>query len=85
MSKDDRDNKVLAVLAAANEPLGPTEIARRIGEEWCFGGEYGYPSSSQIVPILRRIGAVKADGAFGKYILTPNAELRSRPLADGPA
>jgi hypothetical protein len=32
MSKDDRDNKVLAILKSTSEPLGPTEIARRIGE-----------------------------------------------------
>lgn len=72
MSKDDRDNKVRAVLEAAKEPLGPTEIARRIGEEWCSpGGKNEYPLSSAIVPVLRRIGAVKADGR-SKYVMKPN-------------
>ena len=75
MSKDDRDNKVRAVLDAASEPLGPTEIARRIGDEWCMpgGAEYGIPMSSVIVPVLRRIGAV---GDRGKYTIArgPNPE-----------
>lgn len=59
MSKDDRDNKVRAILEAASEPLGPTEIASRIGDEWCMpgGAEYGIPMSNAIVPVLRRIGA----------------------------
>lgn len=77
LSKVDRDNKVRAVLAAAEGPLGPTEIARQIGEAWCGGGNHGYPLSSAIVPVLRRIGAVKAEGLFGKYIKAPSA-------ADGP-
>ena len=68
MSKDDRDNKVRAVLEATSIPLGPTEIARRIDEEWCVaGGAGGYPMSNTIVPVLRRIGAV---GDRGKYTLT---------------
>ena len=59
--KDDRDEKVRAVLEAATEPLGPTEISRRINAPWCCCG------SSAIVPVLRRIGAVKVAGRFGKY------------------
>ena len=70
MSKDDRDNKVRAVLEATSVPLGPTEIARRIGEAWCMLG--GYPMSSAIVPVLRRIGAI---GERGKYTMRPNVEL----------
>ncbi len=69
MSKDDRDRKVRAVLEAAEGPLGPTEIARRIDESWCGGPSSGYPRSSAIVPVLRRIGAVKAEGA---YLMRPN-------------
>ena len=72
MSKDDRDDKVRKILAAATEAIGPTEIARRIGEDWCGGGKFGYPLSNAIVPILRRIGAVKVEGKFGKYIMGDN-------------
>lgn len=60
-----RNEKVRAVLRAATHPLGPTEIARRIGEKWCCDG---YPLSSAIVPICRRIGAV---GVNGQYTLPP--------------
>ena len=72
MSKDDRDNKVRAVLEATSVALGPTEIARRIGEEWCMpgGAECVCPMSSAIVPVLRRIGAT---GERGKYTMRPNA------------
>ena len=62
MSKDNRDNKVRAILLAAAEPLGPTEIARRINEDWCGGGRY--PSSSAITPVCRRIGAVASNGKY---------------------
>ena len=79
MSKDDRDNKVHEILATATEALGPTEIARRIGEDWCGGGKFGYPLSSTIVPILRRIGAIKAEGQFGKYIMGANAIVSGLP------
>lgn len=62
----ERDEKVRAVLAAATEPLGPTEIARRIGEHWCtIKGRW--PQSNVIVPVLRRIGAVAV--AKGRYAL----------------
>ncbi len=73
MSKDDRDNKVRAVLEAASEPLGPTEIARRIGEKWCCMPGLDNPMSCVIVPVLRRIGAV---GDRGKYTIArgPNPE-----------
>lgn len=60
---EGRDEKVLAVLLAAVEPIGPTEIARRINEPWC--GEPGYYLSSAIMPILRRIRAERHKG--GKY------------------
>jgi len=65
VSAEERKNKVRAVLLAATEPLGPSEIARRIGEPWCgMNGPFSYPSSAAIVPVLRRIDAV---GLRGKY------------------
>lgn len=73
MSKDDRNNKVRAVLEQATEPLGPTEIARRINEPWCMAG--GYPQSSIITPVLRKLGI---RGNFsGKYKLRPNNQGNS--------
>lgn len=51
--KNDRNNKVLKVIREATEPIGATEIARRIGEDWCM--YRGKPHSGVIMPILRRI------------------------------
>jgi len=72
MSTNDRDNQVRAVLATAEKPLGPTEIARRVGQAWCGGlpGDYGL--SSAVVPVLRRIGATRV--GTGQYILKTDAE-----------
>lgn len=64
---NERDEKVRAVLLAASEPIGPTEIARRIGEPWCCFGDYG--TSAPITPICRRIGAIRVGN--GKYTLKP--------------
>lgn len=64
MSKE-REDAVRKVLMAATEPIGPTEIARRIGEPWCCDGHYGL--SAPITPICRRIGARRVGN--GKYTL----------------
>lgn len=64
-----RNELVRAVLLAATEPLGPTEIARRINQPWCVIKDDGFPAfamSAPITPILRRIGAI---GIKGKYML----------------
>lgn len=67
-SAEERNEKVRAVLRDALSPLGPTEIARRINEDWCVfpGIDRGYPQSAKITPICRRIGAI---GVKGKYTL----------------
>lgn len=57
-TRNPLDEKVLFVLRNATQPLGPTEIARRIGEPWCIG-DGDYPQSSAINPILKRIKAVR--------------------------
>lgn len=64
-STEDRNAKVRAVLLAATEPIGPTEIARRINELWCKADSYFL--SSSIAPVLKRIGAVRHNG--GEYTL----------------
>jgi len=64
---DERDAKVRAVLAASDKPIGPTAIARAIGESWCGGEPGDYPQSSAIVPVLRRIGAERI--GTGQYVL----------------
>lgn len=61
-----RNNRVREVLLTSGKVLGPTEIARRINEDWC-GGRFCDPSSAAIVPILRRIGATRHPG--GMYSL----------------
>ena len=64
MSAEQKNAAVLAVLNAATEPLGPTEIARRVSQPWCIY-EGRDPNSSAIVAVLRRIGAVRHNG--GEY------------------
>lgn len=59
---NERDEKVRAVLQASSVMLGPTEIARRVNEPWCVPNRY--PSSSAIVPVLRRIGAIAIKGKY---------------------
>ena len=61
-----RESRVREVLLSSGKVLGPTEIARRINEDWCGGG-FCNPSSAAIVPILRRIGATRHPG--GMYSL----------------
>ena len=63
--RNPRDEAVLAVLQNAKEALGPTEIARRIGADWCIRD--GYPQSGAINPILKRIGTVREGN--GRYKL----------------
>jgi hypothetical protein len=75
MSKDDRDNKVRAVLQAATGPLGPTEIARLINEPWCVIQPGNYAQSSAITPVCRRIGA---SATKGKYIFTTETKQAFR-------
>lgn len=60
--KNDRNNKVLKVLREATEPIGATEIARRIGEDWCM--YRGKPHSGVIMPILRRIEKTGGDASM---------------------
>lgn len=62
-SPAERDAAVLAVLKRATEPLGPSEVGRRIGQPWCCYGAYG--TSAPVTPVLRRVGAVRHRG--GKY------------------
>jgi len=66
-STEHRNNKVREVLENAIEKLGPTEIARLIGEPWCltkYPNFIGYAQSSAIVPVLRRIGALTYKGKY---------------------
>ena len=63
--------EVKSVLKAADRPLGPTEIARRINQPWCVKG---YPLSSAILPILRQIGAVRSGS--GQYSLPSDREVQ---------
>jgi hypothetical protein len=62
---EERNAKVRAVLLAATEPLGPSEIGARIGEPWSCWDKWSGKSAA-ITPICRRIGAV---GINGKYTL----------------
>ena len=41
------------VLSESDTPLGPTEIARRIGEPWCYTGVY--LSSAAICSRLKKM------------------------------
>ena len=61
MTLDEKKRQVRAVLNSAEKPIGPTEIARRIGEWWCYSHTAGtsYPQSSRIVPVLRKMKGVR--------------------------
>lgn len=63
---EQRNDQVHAVLQAASEALGPTEIARRIDQLWCINvtSRTKYPQSSAVVPVLRRIGALTLKGKY---------------------
>lgn len=58
---EHRNAAVLRVLNEATGPLTPTQIASKIGEPWCRDG------SAPISPVLKRIGAVKAE-KFGQWL-----------------
>lgn len=64
MSKPTAAEKNAKVLSQLSEqPIGPTEIARRINEPWCVIDGY-FAQSSAITPVLRRIGAVRHKGGL---------------------
>jgi hypothetical protein len=65
MSTPEQKNAlVLAVLKATTRPLGPTAIGDNIpGKAW--NGDPWSPMSAAIVPVLRRIKAVRHPG--GRY------------------
>lgn len=54
-TEEERKEKVLQVLRAAGQPLGPVEIAERINEDWCRWNGHGMGSA--VIPVLRKIGA----------------------------
>jgi len=68
----ERNEKVRQVLLAAGEPLGPTEIAARINEDWCSWNGMGLGSA--VTPALRKIGAKSHKGKW---------ELKSAPADEG--
>lgn len=61
-----REEAVRCVLRSFTTPIGPTDIARQIGEPWC-ATSWGAAQSAPINPILKRIGAVRHKG--GRYTL----------------
>ena len=67
-----REVDVRNVLSTTTGLLGPTEIARRINKPWCMPG--GEPSSSAVVPVLRRIGAISRLGKYTLKTESPTAE-----------
>jgi len=58
----ERNEKVRQVLQAASRPLGSSEIAARIGENWCSWNGHGMGSA--VLPALRAIGAKVDKGAW---------------------
>lgn len=70
MKAEERNQAVLAVLRATDHAIGPTEIAKRIGAQWCVHPQHG-PQSAPITPVLRRIGALRT--AAGRYLCPPDA------------
>lgn len=58
----ERNEKVRQVLLASSEPLGPGEIAAKIGEEWCNWNGFG--RGSAVMPALTQIGAKRSKGKW---------------------
>ena len=76
----ERDAQVAEVLAAATEPLGPTEIGFRVNKPWSTTiamGEMAQGKSSAVLPVLRRIGAVWHPG--GRYTKPENGVALNKP------
>lgn len=65
----ERNEKVRQVLLAAGEPLGPGEIAAKIGEEWCSWNGAG--RGSAVVPALTQIGAKRSKGKWSMPATEP--------------
>ena len=73
MTEQARKERVREVLRAASEPLGPTQIAERIGEAWCMWNGTGFGSA--VTPVLRRIGAKKSSGKWSlRAVPAPEVE-----------
>jgi len=62
MTEEARKERVREVLRAASEPLGPIQIAERIGEAWCMWNGSGF--GSVVTPLLRKVGAKKSSGKW---------------------
>lgn len=71
-SSAEREAQVTAVLASATEPLGPTEIGRRVNKMWSVDFS-SIGRSSPVLAVLRRIGAVRHPG--GKYTMAKPLEF----------
>lgn len=67
----ERNEKVRQVLMSASAPLGPIEIAEKIGEDWCRWNGMG--QGSAVTPALRQIGAKKSNGKWA---------LKAAPVAE---
>lgn len=73
-TEEERKEKVRQVLKAAGQPLGPIEIAARIGEDWCIWNGHGL--DSELLPALRAIGAKCHKGKWSAPAL---AEVEPMP------
>ena len=65
----ERNEKVRQVLLAASEPLGPGEIAAKIGESWCSWNGAG--RGSAVIPALTQIGAKRSKGKWSMLAAEP--------------
>ena len=57
-----RGEKVRQVLQVAGEPLGPIQVAERIGEDWCMWNGSG--RGSAVMKLLRNVGTKRG----GKWV-----------------
>jgi hypothetical protein len=64
--KDRRDEQVREVLRNSPDPIGPTDIAKKINEHWCVPDGYGlsYAKSAPVILVLRRIGVPSYGGKY---------------------
>lgn len=70
-----RQDAIRKVLKEADRPMGPTEIARRVNDCWCYSGGMpgrGYPQSAPVCAELKRMDDVARE-SNGRWYLRAHA------------
>lgn len=65
--RNEAVRKVLERTKNGGAPMTPSEIARAIGESWCWQNDGEFAKTNVVSPILKRIGAKSVGG--GRWTL----------------